>query len=93
MVDTVQVFSRTIGHLDQFDSNVEPWESFYERFEQFVKVNKLDDGDLVPCLLSVVGPKTYSLLRTLVAPAKPKDKSIADIKKVLNDHLSPQPET
>ena len=93
MGEAVQVFSRTIGHLDQFDTNIEPWESYYERFEQYVIVNKLDDGDLVPCLLSVVGPKTYSLLRTLVAPAKPKDKSIADIKKVLNDHLSPQPLT
>ena len=67
--------------MDHFDATLESWESYYERFEQFVAINKVTDGDLVPCLLSVVGPKTYGLLRTLIAPDKPKDKSVAILKK------------
>ena len=41
-----------IGVMDQFDSAIESRESYYERFEQCVAVNKLTE-DTVPCLLSV----------------------------------------
>ena len=55
-------------------------------------MNKVTE-DTVPCLLSVMGPKTYGLLRTLMAPDKPKDKTIEQIYAILKDHLSPKPLT
>jgi len=72
-----------IGVIDTFDSDVESWECYYERFEQYVAVNKIGRDDTVPCLLSVMGPKTYGLLRTLVATTKPKDKSADELNKTL----------
>ena len=47
----------------------------------------------MPCLLSVIGPKTYGLLRTLVAPEKPKDKNAKEIYQTLQEHLAPTPLT
>ena len=80
-----------IGRMDDFDSDIESWESYFERFEQYSSVNKISVGDQVACLLSVMGPKTYGLLRNLIAPAKPKDKSLSEIQQILQNHLEPKP--
>ena len=42
-------------------------------------------------LLTAVGGKTYSLLRNLVAPQLPKEKSFAQLKEILNAHFEPKP--
>ena len=42
-------------------------------------------------LLSVIGPRTFKLLRNLLTPEKPGDKLYADLVKVLTDHFSPKP--
>ncbi|VDI51046.1 Hypothetical predicted protein [Mytilus galloprovincialis] len=52
---------------------------------------KLSNEKRVPALLSLIGGKTYALLRNLTTPDKPKDKSYDDIVKVLKEHLSPAP--
>lgn len=45
----------------------------------------------VPALSSLIGGKTYSLLRDLTSPEKPAEKNFEDIVKLLKDHLSPKP--
>ena len=42
-------------------------------------------------LLSVVGSKTYSLLRSLVAPTLPQDKPLDDLVAILKMHFGPKP--
>ena len=42
-------------------------------------------------LLSVMGPKTYTLLRSLITPEKPTDKSYDEILSVLKHHYAPTP--
>lgn len=42
-------------------------------------------------LLSVIGPSTYSLLRNLVSPAKPAEKTYEDLVVVLKEHYAPTP--
>ena len=44
-------------------------------------------------LLSVIGPTTYSLLRNLVSPVKPAEKSYTDLIKALKNHYTPTPST
>ena len=80
-----------IGRMDSFDENVETWESYFERFEQYIKVNKIPEDSKVACLLSVMGAKTYSLYRTLIAPLKPADQTLDAIKMTLKNHMSPEP--
>ena len=41
--------------------------------------------------LSVFGPATYKLLRNLLAPAKPGEKTYDDLVTVLSAHYSPAP--
>jgi len=41
--------------------------------------NEIDDERKVAVLLSVMGAKTYNLLRSLIAPAKPADKTFTEI--------------
>ena len=42
-------------------------------------------------LLSVVGDKTYKLIRDLVAPKKPTEKSYKELVELLTTHLEPKP--
>lgn len=45
--------------------------------------NDVAEVKKVPILLSVIGAKTHALLRSVLMPTAPKDKSFADIKKEL----------
>ena len=40
-------------------------------------------------LLSVCGPRTYKLIRSLLSPQEPMDVSFADIVKQMTDHYQP----
>ena len=42
-------------------------------------------------MLSLIGVKTYGLLRDLLAPAKPMDKSLAELTKTFCTHYEPTP--
>ena len=42
-------------------------------------------------LLSVIGSRTFKLLRNLLTLEKPGEKSYAELVKVLTDHFSPKP--
>lgn len=54
-----------IGKMDVIDDMQESWT---ERLEQYFIVNKVANDKKVPALLSLMGPKTYGLLRVLTAP-------------------------
>ena len=41
--------------------------------------------------LSATGSKTYSLLRNLLVPTAPREKSFADIVATLKEHFEPKP--
>ena len=50
-----------------------------------------DDERKKALFLTICGAKTYQLVRNLVAPAKPDDRSLEQITDALNEHLSPTP--
>ena len=80
-----------IGHIGPFEENSEQWSSYTERFGYFILANKIDDDVKVPTFLSVMGGKTFNLLRSLVQPDKPGDKSYEEIVRILGNHYSPKP--
>ncbi len=41
--------------------------------------------------LAVVGPSTFSLLRNLVSPAKPGEKTFEELVALLQEHYNPKP--
>ncbi|XP_028329886.1 uncharacterized protein LOC114480190 [Gouania willdenowi] len=83
--------SAFVGHMDTFDSRVEDWTIYVERFEQYCLANDIRDERKVAVLLSLMGAKTYNLLRSLTAPDKPADKTIGEITETLKNHLNPAP--
>jgi len=53
------------------------------RFEQFTVINNIAPDRQVACLLAVMGPTTYGVLRNLVYPDKPKGKTLQEISTIL----------
>ena len=80
-----------IGKIESFDETQEKWETYVERVEQFFLANNIDEDHQVPTLLSLIGSKTYTLLRDLLTPDKPATKSFQEIVTTLQQHLSPKP--
>lgn len=56
-----------------------------------MSANKVVEGKHTAVLLSVLGEETYALLRNLLAPSSPKEKSFAEIVWTLQAHFEPQP--
>lgn len=80
-----------IGCIGEFAPQTESWSAYVERLEQFFAANDIVDEKRAATLLAVMGATTYSLLRNLVQPQKPKDKSYNDIVKILKMHFEPKP--
>eukprot|EP00731_Ephydatia_muelleri_P001779 Em0001g1779a len=81
----------TLGKLGEFSSECESLVAYIERVEVYFLANNIGNERKVPVLLSVLGSKTYAVLRDLLAPTKPKDKSFAELVEVLSRHFEPKP--
>ncbi|XP_042142185.1 uncharacterized protein LOC121833145 [Ixodes scapularis] len=81
----------TFGKLEKYD-NKEPWLSYTERVDAFFNANGIEDDEKKKWIfLSTVGTSTYATVRSLLAPAKPKEKKYKDLMTTLNSHFSPPP--
>ena len=72
-----------LGKIEPFDSEQEDWPQYVERLEQFFEVNGIT-GDSKAAkrwatFLSVIGPRPNKLLRSLLTPAKPTDKTYTEL--------------
>ena len=78
-----------IGRIDPFDETIESWGNYVKRLEQYFKANEVDNTTKVSSLLTLIGGKTYSLLREFIFPDKPSTKTYDQLSQLLNKHLSP----
>ena len=79
------------GQLQEFQPDSESVTAYIERATLFFAANDVPEEKQVPVLLSAIGVKTYSLLRNLVAPARPQDKTFEQLVEALKRHFEPQP--
>ena len=80
-----------VGKLDEHNET-DGWRHYIERVNHFFEANEITDPDKRRSIFLVcVGAKTYKLVRSLVAPEDPKDKSYEDLAKLLQDHFMPKP--
>ena len=80
----------SIGKINEFKLKEESVAAYLKQMELFFAGSKITEADkLVTMFLSVVGTNTYTLLRGLVAPGKPKDKSFLQLVEVLKKHYEP----
>ena len=82
-----------LGRIEEFDPAQNDLESYLERLEQYFVANDVKEAKRTAVLLSVIGSKTYEVLKSLVAPDKPSAKSYPDLKAVLLSHFKPKPLT
>ena len=80
-----------IGQLPEFNPESESLTTYVERVKLFIEANGIEDARKVAVLLSVIGGKTYALLRNLLSPTDPKTKSFDEIVAVLTQHYEPKP--
>ena len=53
--------------------------------------NDIAEQKQVPVFLNAIGGAMYGLLRSLLAPEQPIDKSLKDIINALSEHFKPKP--
>lgn len=69
----------TYSQLCEFHPETESIAAYLERVELFYRENSIVEDKQVAVFLSVVGSKKYSLLRDLLAPAKPQNQLVATL--------------
>jgi hypothetical protein len=74
---------------------VEEWPQYIERLEHFFEVNGIvgeaSGTKRRSIFLSVVGPSPYKLLRSLLTPVMPTEKTFEQLAEILHRHYSPRP--
>ena len=90
-IESGRIMAGIIGNMDPFDDTGEQWATYIERFEHYILANEIRTVKKVPVLFSVMGPKMYGLLRSLVAPDKPGEMDYGRVVDVLQAHFAPKP--
>ena len=81
----------TIGRLDEFEVGKDDFDCYIDRMEQYFVANSVVEEKHVAVFLTAIGGPAYKLLKNLVSPDAPKDKSFSDLKSTLRAHLKPKP--
>ena len=93
-INSGSMATATYGSIGEFDSAREDWVSYTERLEQYFTANDIkaeEEDKRRAILLSVCGASTYQLIRNLVSPSKPTDKTFAQLVKLVQDHHQSPP--
>ena len=82
-----------LGKLEPFDVAQEEWPQYIERLEQFFVANDIVGDEKAEkrraTFLSVIGSAPYKLLRSLLSPSKPTEKTFEQLMAVLTEHYNP----
>ena len=83
------------GKIEEFDPKKEDWRQYLERLEEFFVANDLTRESKAvkrrSTFISLIGPEPYKLLRSLLSPERPKDKTFDELAAVLTKHYTPKP--
>ncbi|KAJ8884569.1 hypothetical protein PR048_016426 [Dryococelus australis] len=66
------------------------YQYYVERLEHYSKANKAKDEERCSVLLTLLGPKTYAVLKNLCVPNKPRTKSCAELVEIACAHYAPK---
>ncbi len=81
-----------VGMVSPFDGTSQLWDEYIEMLVYFFQANEIEGADKKKAVvLSGVGVSTYSLLRSLLCPEKPGDKTYNELVSVLKSHYNPKP--
>ena len=92
--DILTMRMATIEKLGEFRTDVEDWSQYSVRMEFYFVANGVTgDAKKKAAFLSAIGPSTYKLLQSLIAPTTVQDADVhvADLITALQNHFEPQP--
>ena len=83
----------THGKLPEFDASTQSWSLYTERLEYYFEANDLQHNEAKKkaILLTCCGATTYELLKNLLQPEKPADKTYDALVRILDKHFNPKP--
>ena len=82
----------THGTIGEFDGTREDWTPYTERLQQYFAANDITNSwKQRTILLSACGASTNQLIGNLLSPAKPSNKSFAELTKLVQVHQHPLP--
>ena len=79
-----------LGHIEQFDDQIEEFENYASRVKLFFKANNIKPEQQTAVFLTLAGPKIYALAKSLLSPVDPADTQIGDLFKKLSEHYKPK---
>jgi hypothetical protein len=74
-----------------FDDATETWSEYQERLDMYFEANDVKPEKKKAVLLSSCGKAAYKLVRGLVAPKKPSEKSYEELCSLFAKHYDPTP--
>ena len=75
-----------------FSGGSETWVSYIDRLQQYFVANDIKGNERQRVvLLSICGASTYQLIRSMVSPAKPTEKTFDELVTLLRQHYFPKP--
>ncbi|XP_077557683.1 uncharacterized protein LOC144172964 [Haemaphysalis longicornis] len=78
-----------LGKLSECDPRTQNFYSYLERFELFIIANDVKPESVLPVFLAAIGAGAYEVLKSLVVPDAPANKTFAEVKQLLQAHYSP----
>ncbi len=78
-----------VGTLDEFEPSTETVTNYVERAHIYFQANDIAEAKKVPTFLSAIGKRMYAVIRDLVSPEGPMDKTLVEIVTALNQHYKP----
>ena len=78
-----------VGKLEEFDVTTCEVDTYIERLDCYFVANNIPDTAKVSTFISLAGPKTYKLLKSLVSPDKVSNKMVDELKQILKTHVQP----
>ena len=91
MAEPVTVYTPVFRRLEAFEPEGENISTYLERVELYFLANGIAEDKQASVLLTVIGMKNYGIIKSLVAPAQPKDKSYVELLATLKEHFQPKP--
>jgi hypothetical protein len=83
--------SRIFGQIGPFEPEREGWPEYAERMEYFFSANNIQGDKRKAIFLSTIGAGPYRLLRSLMSPVKPGEKSYDELVEAMSQHYCPKP--
>ena len=80
-----------IGNIHEFDPSTETVSTYLEQVQAFLDANAIAEDKHVSDFLSVIGSKTYWLLRNLLAPSALREQTFKTLTDSLKSHFEPKP--